>query len=68
MGDKKYLTVKGYRAQCNTHIKPSLGAVTLPALTPVMIQKFYNGLRNVDGKEKGLAPKSVRNVHVPLIT
>lgn len=63
MGDKKYLTVKGYRAQCNTHIKPSLGAVTLPALTPVMIQKFYNGLRNVDGKEKGLAPKSVRNVH-----
>lgn len=63
MGDKKYLTVKGYRAQCNAHIKPSLGAVTLSALTPVMIQKFYNGLKNDKDNKKGLAPKSVRNVH-----
>jgi len=63
MGDKKYLTAKGYRAQCNAHIKPSLGAVSLPSLTSAMIHKFYNGLQNPENDEKGLAAKSVRNVH-----
>lgn len=62
-GDKKYLTVKHYKAQCKAHIRPGLGAVKLADLTPPMIQKFYNDLgRGVDGEE-GLAPKSVRNVH-----
>ncbi len=44
MGDKKYLTVKHYRAQVSTHIKPALGAVKLSQLTPHMIQGFYNTL------------------------
>lgn len=43
-GDKKYLTVKHYTAQVNTHIKPGLGSVRLAALTPPQIQKFYNDL------------------------
>ena len=38
-GDKKYLTVKHYKAQCNTHIKPALGAVRLADLTAPQIQK-----------------------------
>lgn len=57
-GDKKYLTVKHYRAQCTAHIVPSLGTVKLSALTPPQIQAFYNGLQR-----DGLSPKSVRNVH-----
>lgn len=58
MGDKKCLTVKHYRAACNTHILPALGAVKLSALTVPQIQGFYNGLQR-----KGLAAKTVRNVH-----
>ena len=57
MGDKKYLTVKHYKAQCKTHIVPSLGAVKLSELTTPQIQSFYNGLQR-----NGMAAKSVRNV------
>lgn len=58
MGDKKFLTVKHYKAQCRTHIVPGLGVVKLAALKPPMIQAFYNRIQR-----EGLAPKSVRNVH-----
>jgi len=44
MGDKKYLTVKHYKTQVDTHIKPALGATKLSQLAPHMIQKFYNQL------------------------
>ena len=44
MGDKKYLTVKNYKAQVETHIKPGLGAMKLSQLAPHIIQKFYNEL------------------------
>ena len=44
MGDKKYLTVKHYKAQVEAHIKPALGAVKLSQLSPHVIQKFYNNL------------------------
>ena len=57
-GDNKYLTVKHYKAQCKTHIVPSLGAVKLSELAPPQIQAFYNGLQR-----DGLAAKSVRNIH-----
>ena len=58
MGDKKFLTVKHYKAQCKTHIVPSLGAVKLSELTTPQIQAFYNRLLR-----DGMAPKSVRNIH-----
>ena len=57
-GDKEYSTVKHYKAQCKTHIIPSLGAVRLSELTPPQIQAFYN-----KKQRDGLAPKSVRNIH-----
>lgn len=57
-GDKKYLTQKHYRAQCNTHIIPQLGAVKLCELSTPQIQNFYNDLRR-----SGLSPKSIRNIH-----
>lgn len=76
MGDKKYATIKHYKAQVATHIKPRLGAVQLSALAPHEIQRFYNQLQK-DGQEKRrrgpdgkitvehvpLSAKSVRNVH-----
>lgn len=79
--DKKYLTVKHYTAQCNTHIKPALGAVKLSMLTAPQIQSFYNDLGKTGkmitrkdtktGKEivtfEPLAAKSIRNIHGILI-
>lgn len=76
MGDKKYATIKHYKAQVATHIKPRLGAIPLAALAPHDIQRFYNQLQK-DGQEKRrrgpdgkvtvehvpLSAKSVRNVH-----
>lgn len=76
-GDKKYLTVKHYTAQVETHIKPALGAVKLGKLTTPQIQSFYNELgrtgHKVEQKDKKtgktvvtfepLATKSVRNIH-----
>lgn len=44
MSDKKYLTVKNYKAQIKNHVKPGLGAVKLAQLTPPTLQKFYNDL------------------------
>ena len=74
--DKKYLTVKHYTAQCNTHIKPALGAIKLSKLTPPQIQAFYNELaktgrivhtKGSKGKtiisHEPLAAKSIRNIH-----
>lgn len=49
-GDKKYLTVKHYKAQCKAHIKPSLGAVRLSELKPPQIQAFYNELMRTGHK------------------
>ena len=76
-GDKKYLTVKHYTAQCDTHIKPALGAVRLADLTAPQIQAFYNRLgktghrKEKKDKKTGkvtvtytpLATKSIRNIH-----
>lgn len=41
---QKFGTVKTYKAQIATHIKPALGAVKLSKLTPHIIQGFYNDL------------------------
>ena len=75
--DKKYLTVRHYKAQCEAHIKPSLGAVKLADLTAPQIQAFYNRLgkngHRIEKKDektgkkvittKPLATKSIRNIH-----
>ena len=62
-GDKKYSTMKHYRAACETHIKPHLGDVPLSKLNAVMVQKFYNSLSHPEDSEKALSPKTVKNVH-----
>lgn len=58
MFDKKWSTIKHYKAQVKVHILPALGRVPLAQLDPHRIQSFYNGLLR-----GGLSAKSVRNVH-----
>ena len=73
----KYQTRKHYAAQCNTHIKPALGAIPLGELSVEQIQAFYADLeregrvvRKTDRKtgriveiRSPLSPKSIKNVH-----
>ncbi len=76
-GGIKYQTAKHYRAQCETHIKPALGATHLSKLTTSQIQSFYNELgrtghtvvrkdkktgKTIETKEP-LSAKSIKNIH-----
>lgn len=68
MWQKEYLnsmkpnTAYHYRTCCRAHLIPALGAIKLAKLTPLMIQHFYNGLKNEKTQEP-LAPKTLRNIH-----
>lgn len=62
-GDKKWSTLKNYRAAVNTHIIPALGRYKLSQLNPHILQAFINSLLRGDGKEKPLSAKTVKNVH-----
>ena len=44
-------TVEAYKANCKHHIKPAIGAITLTALTPIDVQRFYNRLKCADSGE-----------------
>lgn len=74
--EQKYSTVKHYKAQCETHIKPALGAIKLCDLRPQQIQSFYNELaktgkittkKDKSGKtvttRSPLASKTIKNIH-----
>lgn len=63
MFDKKWSTIKHYKAQANTSIIPALGRYPLSQLDPHLIQTFYNSLLRGKGREKPLSPKSIRNIH-----
>jgi len=56
----KPYTFDSYVSTCKNHIKPALGSVTLSALSPLQIQHFYNCVLL---KEKGLSPKTIKNIH-----
>ena len=58
-GNVKPKTYSAYEGHVRVHIKPYLGNVSLNKLTPHMVQQMYNLLLN----EKGLAPKTVKNIH-----
>lgn len=53
-------TIDSYMTMVNVHLKPKLGAAKLDALTPHIIQQFYNSLQR--GK-KPLSAKTVKNIH-----
>jgi len=55
-----------YADNARLHVIPNLGSVTLQAITPPMLNRIYSRLLDSgrkDGKG-GLAPNTVRNVHV----
>ena len=55
-------TANAYKTDCRVHIIPALGAVKLSKLTPMMIQRFYNGLKNRHTGEP-LSAKTVHDIH-----
>ena len=55
----KPLTHTTYKSRIETHIKPTLGKIRLSSLNATQIQTFYNSLL----RERGLFPKSIKNVH-----
>jgi len=59
LGGVKPNTAYEYKAHIKNHIKPALGAVKLQKLNPHNVQAFYNNLH----REKGLSPKTVKNMH-----
>ena len=52
-------TAESYQIIARNHLKPSLGATKLDALSPHTVQTFYNALTD----EKKLSPKTVKNIH-----
>lgn len=61
--DKKYSTVKGYRAKVKKHIRPQLGDIPLGKLTTPEVQKFYNRLLKPPDGSPGSSPKTIKNTH-----
>lgn len=70
-GDKKYLTVKSYKATVENHIKPYFGSKKkLRSLTLKDVQSFYNSLQSTKasgkikaGTERNISAKTIRNIH-----
>ncbi len=62
-GNVKPFTLRAYQDRINLHVVPALGAVKLSALSAPMVQKFINGLGKEQDGKKGLAPKTIKNVH-----
>ena len=58
-GNVKPATKGAYEEHIRVHIKPYLGEVKLAKLTAPMVQNVYNTLL----EERGLSPKSVKNIH-----
>ncbi len=62
--DVKASTKHLYMRTVSLYIFPALGAVKLNALTPIMVQNFYNSLLNPEKDTRTpLSPKSIKNIH-----
>ena len=59
IGNVKPSTVKSYTDHVNLNIVPYIGKTQLSKLSPAMVQNMYNTLQ----REKGLSPKTIKNVH-----
>lgn len=59
IGNVKASTVKSYTDHVNLNIIPYIGKTQLSKLSAPMIQNMYNTLQ----REKGLSPKTIKNVH-----
>ena len=63
LGNVKPRTVEKYKCIIKTHIRPALGAVRLDALSAPEVQHFYNESGRDHGGKKGLAPKTLKDLH-----
>ena len=59
IGNVKGSTVKSYQDHVRLNIKPYIGETQLSKLSTAMVQSMYNELL----REKGLSPKTIKNVH-----
>ena len=64
-------TYDSYRRTVDLHVLPALGDTPLGKLAPGNLELFYadllaKGRRKPGGTNKGLSPKTVRNIHVML--
>jgi len=59
----KPYTIASYKAQCDNHLKPSIGAIKLSALNAPTIQKLYNSLYRGKDAVKPLSAKTIKNIH-----
>lgn len=55
-------TVEAYKSNIEHHIKPGIGAIKLTSLSPVHVQRLYNGLKS-EATGKPLSPKTKKNIH-----
>lgn len=63
----KPTTLENYRTCAEAYVIPRLGGVKLQQLTPEMLDALYRNLERSGKRDgTGLAPKSVRHVHVML--
>ena len=63
LGGTKPLTIASYQGIINNHIIPHIGSIKLDKLNPHNIQRFYNLLEHPSNGQKGLSPKTIKNVH-----
>jgi integrase len=63
MWDKKYSTVKHYKATCRANIIPIIGNYKLAELKPYMLQKYFNDLFRGTNNVTAHASKTVHNIH-----
>ena len=69
INSRSVTTIDGYKNQIENYLVPALGDVYLQDLTPAMVQRWVNQLRErspLTGKP--LAPKTVRNIWLNLST
>ena len=62
IGNVKASTRKSYQDHVRLNIIPYIGNVSLSKVTAAMVQQMYNELQT----EKGLSPKTIKNIHVVL--
>ena len=60
-------TYVNYQTQITTHVVPGLGSVELQRLSPAQLNAFYRALLAGGRRDgRGLAPKTVKNIHAIL--
>lgn len=59
----KPMTVADYRAKVDRYIVPAIGSVQMSALTPLIVQKFCNRLKDGYEGQAPLSPKTIKNIH-----